>query len=234
MPEGLTKAQQTKWLQLNPKIKGFGNDLTGDRTNIAADMHFMRMLAMGDGGADFLENGSQVGDTFLNRLREQNPEVGKYIKTREKDGKVYNAFDARRAVDDGVVDIEALREEPGVWASAPGATEYDQFEKLAGKLASDMGLTPAQFQAALWMGAGERTGLADASKGTFMELIRKAAVEQSARYAKVGKKVPPEQVLQDLVKKGGLLGIGGAGALPLINEMTDEDQRRNTYTGGGA
>jgi hypothetical protein len=31
VPEGLTGAALTKWLQANPKVKGFGNDLLGDR-----------------------------------------------------------------------------------------------------------------------------------------------------------------------------------------------------------
>ena len=38
--------------------------------------------------------------------------------------------------------------------SAPKHTEYEALEKVGLKLAKQLGMTPAQFQEAVWVGAG--------------------------------------------------------------------------------
>ena len=89
VPEDLTGAALSKYLQANPKVKGFGNDLLGDDTNIAADMHFMRMLAMADGGGDFLNAQAKLsGENAEIAAQVIGPKrIKKYTNTRKVNGK---------------------------------------------------------------------------------------------------------------------------------------------------
>lgn len=176
MPPGLTKAEQTAWLQANPKVKGFANDLLGSEKNIAADKHFMRMLAMSDGGADFLSNQAQISAGNLDDLRKiYGDALDPYIQTRKTGtGQMVTITNLQKAVEDGVItDTAAFKKIPQAWLDMPKATEYAALEEMAQRLAKRYGMTPAQFQASLWMGAGDITALADESQGTSMELFRR-------------------------------------------------------------
>ena len=176
MPAGLTKAEQTAWLQANPKVKGFANDLLGSEQNIAADKHFMRMLAMSDGGADFLSNQAQISAENLAALRKiYKKKLDPYIQTRKTGtGQMVTITNLQKAVEDGVIkDTKAFKSIPQAWLDMPKPTEYAALEEMAQRLAKRYGMTPAQFQASLWMGAGDITALADESQGTSMELFRR-------------------------------------------------------------
>lgn len=176
MPAGLTKAEQTAWLQANPKVKGFANDLLGSEQNIAADKHFMRMLAMSDGGADFLSNQAQISAENLAALRKvYKKKLDPYIQTRKTGtGQMVTITNLQKAVEDGVIkDTKAFKSIPQAWLDMPKPTEYAALEEMAQRLAKRYGMTPAQFQASLWMGAGDITALADESQGTAMELFRR-------------------------------------------------------------
>lgn len=177
VPEGLTGAERSKWLQANPKVKGFGNDLLGDDVNIAADLHFMRMLAMADGGGDFLSDKAGLSrEAYAEAARVLGPRVIKnYTTTRMVNGKPNVTVNLRKAWQDGrIKDTSPFQSIPTAWADTPKANEYAAYETMANRVAEGYGMTPAQFQASLWMGAGDLTGLADASQGTFMDLFRKS------------------------------------------------------------
>lgn len=176
MPDGLTKAEQTAWLQANPKVKGFANDLLGSEKNIAADKHFMRMLAMSDGGADFLSSQAQISGENLAALRKvYKKKLDPYIQTRKTGtGQMVTITNLQKAVEDGVIkNTKAFKSIPQAWLDMPKATEYAALEEMAQRLAKRYGMTPAQFQASLWMGAGDITALADESQGTAMDLFRR-------------------------------------------------------------
>lgn len=175
VPEGLTGSALSRWLQANPKVKGFANDLLGDRQNIAADKHFMRMLAMADGGVDFLSDQAQLSAENLALLREAyGAAIDPYVRTRlTRTGQPITHVNLRRAGADGVIsDTSMFRSMPTAWEDTPNDNEYAALEELAGMAAERFGMTPAQFQASLWMGAGDLTGLADESQGTAMQLFR--------------------------------------------------------------
>lgn len=177
VPEGLTGAALSKWLQANPKVKGFGNDLLGDDTNIAADMHFMRMLAMADGGGDFLNKQAKLSqEDYAKAAAVLGPRnIKKYSTTRMVNNKPVTEVNLFKAWQDGrIKDTSAFKSMPTAWTETPKANEYAAYEDMAGRVASEYDMTPAQFQASLWMGAGDLTGLADESQGTFMELFREA------------------------------------------------------------
>jgi hypothetical protein len=176
VPEGLSGAALSDWLKANPKVKGFANDLLGNRKNIAADKHFMRLLAMADGGLDFLSGQAQISGENLARLRDVfGDSLDPYTKVRRTGtGQRITEVNLAKAVNDGVVtDATAFKSIPQAWTDTPKANEYDALEDMAARLAANYDMTPAQFQASLWMGAGDLTGLADESQGIAMELIRR-------------------------------------------------------------
>jgi len=226
MPPGLTKAEQTKWLQANPKVKGFANDLLGSEQNIAADKHFMRMLAMSDGGADFLSNQAQISAGNLDELRKiYGKKLNPYIQTRKTGtGQSVTITNLQKAVEDGVIkDTTAFKSIPQAWLDMPKPTEYAALEEMAQRLAKRYGMTPAQFQASLWMGAGDITALADESQGTAMELFRRTLDKRAGERGLTRK-----EMLNEFIKNRAPLamtGIGvGAAAIPGLLEASQEEQ----------
>lgn len=210
MPEGLTKGQQSDWLKANPKVKGFANDLLGSEANIAADKHFMRMLAMSDGGTDFLTEQAQLSASNLEKLRAIYGEaLEPYIKTRKTGtGALVVETNLAKAVKDGVItDTAAFSDMPTAWLDVPKDGEYAALEEMAQRMGKRYGMTPAQFQAALWMGAGDITGLADESQGTAMELFRRTLDKRAKERG-----LTREQMLSEFIMNRAPLAIAPAGA----------------------
>jgi hypothetical protein len=211
MPAGLTKAEQTAWLQANPKVKGFANDLLGSEQNIAADKHFMRMLAMSDGGVDFLSSQAQISAENLASLRKKyKKKLDPYIQTRKTGtGQMVTITNLQKAVEDGVIkDTKAFKSIPQAWLDMPKATEYAALEAMAQRLAKRYGMTPAQFQATLWMGAGDITALADESQGTAMELFRRTLDKRAGE-----RNLTRKEMLREFIHNRAPLSVGGAGIL---------------------
>jgi hypothetical protein len=206
--DDLTGAALTKQLSANSKVKGFLNNLLGDDTNIAADKHFMRVLAMSDGGTDFLSGQAELSAANREILRGRyGNALDAYTVTRTKDGKTFTNVNLSRAAKDGVItDTDAFSEMPTAWEDMPKATEYKALENVAQRLAAQQGMTPAQFQANLWMGAGDVTGLADESQGTFMELFRRTADKRAAERG-----VTRTDQIRDFINKAAPMAIVGGG-----------------------
>lgn len=223
MPEGLTKGQQTEWLKSNPKVKGFGNDLLGDETNIAADLHFMRMLAMADGGGDFLGKKASLSVENLEIVKSiiGPRKIKKYMNSRMVKGKPVTEINLYKAWQDGhIKDTTELQKIPTVWAEAPEGNEYAAYEDMANAVAKRYDMTPAQFQANLWMGAGEITNLADASQGTFMDLFRRALDKRGAERG-----ISRSEMLKDFIDNRAVLQVPLAGgAATGAGLMAQDDQ----------
>jgi hypothetical protein len=220
MPAGLTKAEQTAWLQANPKVKGFANDLLGSEKNIAADKHFMRMLAMSDGGADFLSNQAQISGENLGELRKiYGKKLDPYIQTRKTGtGQSVTITNLQKAVEDGVItDTAAFKSIPQAWLDMPKPTEYAALEEMAQRLAKRYGMTPAQFQASLWMGAGDITALADESQGTAMDLFRRTIDKRAGE-----RKLTRKEMLREFINNRAPLATLPPGLLD--TGMSEEEQ----------
>lgn len=219
-PEGMKGAALTKWLQANPKVKGFFNDLLGNKKNIAADMHFMRMLAMAEGGLDFLNQQAKLNTTQLADLRTTYGEaIEPYVRTRTVKGKPVVEVNLMKAAQDGVItDASLFKSWPSAWADTPAATEYGAYEDMAREVAKRYDMTPAQFQAALWMGAGDITGLADESQGTFMDLFRRSLDKRAKERG-----LTRGQMLEDFIVNRAPLASAGAAPLGLLAMQPDEE-----------
>ena len=223
VPEDLTGAALSKYLQANPKVKGFGNDLLGDDTNIAADMHFMRMLAMADGGGDFLNAQAKLsGENAEIAAQVIGPKrIKKYTNTRKVNGKPVSEINLFKAWQDGhIKDTSAFQQMPTAWADTPKANEYAAYEDMANRVAEAYGMTPAQFQASLWMGAGDMTGLADASQGTFMNLFRRSLDKRAEERG-----LSREEMLLDFLYNKSPLAVGGMGVLGGLQMQNQQDDR---------
>jgi hypothetical protein len=85
---------------------------------------------------------------------------------------------------------------------------YPQAERLSQKWAAEVGLSPAQFQSARWMGGASRTGV-KSTDPSFSHALETAVQQQSVRTG-----VPPEEVLRNFIRGGGLLAVPAAMALP--------------------
>jgi len=223
VPEELTGAARTKWLQANPKVKGFGNDLLGDDVNIAADMHFMRMLAMSDGGGDFLSAQAKLsGENARIAAEVIGPRrIKNYTSTRMVNGKEMSEINLFKAWKDGhIKDTSPFQEIPTAWSDTPKANEYAAYEDMANRVSAKYGMTPAQFQASLWMGAGDITGLADESQGTFMELFRRSLDKRAGERGLTRK-----EMLNDFIKNKAVLSVpvGGVGFGALSGMDEDEE-----------
>ncbi len=220
IPDDVTGAARTKMLQANPKVKGFGNDLLGDDTNIAADMHFMRMLAMSDGGGDFLSAQAKLsGPNYEKAASAIGPRnIKKYSTTRTVNGKPVTEVNLKKAFKEGALnDTSVFSDVPTAWADTPAATEYAAYENMANRVAAEYGMTPAQFQASLWMGAGDMTGLADESQGTFMELFRRSLDKRAGERG-----ISRRQMAEDFIKNKAVLGVGGLGLLSTLPQQEQQ------------
>ena len=226
VPEELTGAARTKWLQANPKVKGFGNDLLGDDINIAADMHFMRMLGMADGGGDFLNAQAKLSGENMEIAAEiiGKRRIKKYTSTRMVNGKEMSEVNLRKAWEDGhIKDTEIFQTIPTAWSDTPKANEYAAYEDMAGRVAKRYDMTPAQFQASLWMGAGDMTGLADESQGTFMELFRRSLDKRGGERGLTRK-----EMLKEFIENKAVLSIAGTAGVGAgaYGSLPSEDEQR--------
>lgn len=222
-PADLTGAARTKHLQANPKVKGFGNDLSGNRTNIAADKHFMRMLAMADGGLDFLSDKAQLSQENIQALKTAfGPrKMDRYISVRKTGtGQQITTVNLAKAASDGVIkNTGPMSRMPTAWLDTPKATEYAALEKMAQRLAKKYDMTPSQFQASLWMGAGDITGLADESQGTAMELFRRSLDKRAGELG-----ITRQGMLREFIENRSPLAIGGTGILGSMIPRADEPE----------
>jgi hypothetical protein len=201
----------------NPKPKGFSQSLIGSARNIAADLHFTRYMAMASNRTDWLENSRELSDTFRKQLTKKygDKTLKPYIKTN-KAGKT--TFDARKAVEEGNVDMKDYADQPGMFADMPKDNEYGAFEEYIYDLGKELNMTGPQIQANLWMGAADRTGVDPSSQGTFMELLR---VRADKRAKKTGKS--RSEVMKEFIRNKGLLAVPtGASAASLMNGNNNE------------
>ena len=199
----------------NMKPKGYRGSLFGNKTNIAADVHFTRYMGMAANKPEWLATNPEVSQKTIDALRKTHGSaIDKYIKVVKKKGdKPKIHLQARKSVEDGVATMDDYAKEATVWQQMPNDNEYAAFEDYINELGEELGMTAAQVQANLWMGAAKRTGVADSSQGTLMELIRARATKRGAEEGK-----SMEEILQRFIRERGLLtapaaGVLGAGAV---------------------
>lgn len=203
----------------NPKPKGFTNSLKGNARNIAADLHFTRFMAMASNDPEFLSGQAGIGRAAADAITARFPRAAEYIAVKDVKGKPVITFNAKKAAKDGAVDLKGLQEFdiPSLYADKPNDAEYAHFETFMKEVGDELGLTPAQTQAALWMGAADKTGLDQTSRGTFMDLFRRRVGERAAETGRTF-----DETLRDFIVNKGLLAVPPA--IGLLSMQPDEER----------
>ena len=168
----------------NPKPVSFAANLLGNESVITADTHYMRMLGMLSQDPRFLATKVKIPETNAK---------GEIIY--KDDGKPKTkTINPKQMFEDGELTIKQALKKPTYWESAPKHTEYEALEKVGLKLAKQLGMTPAQFQEAVWVGAGGLTGLQSPPE-PFLRTL-----ENRVKYTAEQFGADPEMVLRQYIR----------------------------------
>jgi hypothetical protein len=165
----------------NPKRFSFAENLLGNETPVTIDTHNMRMLGLAREDPRFLALSVPVGE-----------------------GKTKSYFKPREAFNRGDLTMEEALKRPVYWSSAPEKNEYAAYEKAQQEMARQMGITPAEFQEKMWVGAAAKTGL-ESPPEPFLQTFANRINYTASRMG-----VDPKIVLDQFVK-GKIPLLGGAG-----------------------
>ena len=180
----------------------------------------------------WLTTQAEIGKDTAEQLKKiGGKKISKYFGSRKVNGKVMTTFNPKKAVGDGKLSVEDISklDSPQMWAEKPNDSEYAAMEALMYDIGKETGMTGPQVQAALWMGAADRTGVDPTSQGTFMDLFRRRADERAKKEG-----MSREQVIRRFIKDKGLLSTPGVPVMGLLNK---DDRPGGTnllglYTGG--
>ncbi|MEI6283464.1 MAG: hypothetical protein WCP82_12250, partial [Alphaproteobacteria bacterium] len=154
----------------NPKPASFVENLVGNQRPVTVDTHAFRLPAILARDPRFLETAFQVD------------------KTAPKQN-------IAQMVARGELPIEEAASRPAYWQAQPKANEYAAMERYYKSLGQDLGLTPAQTQAAAWVGGGKMTGLKSDESKPFLQFfedrVYKTAIERN---------MDPQDVLKGFVR----------------------------------
>jgi hypothetical protein len=136
--------------------------------------------------------------------------------------KVGDKINWREAVKSGRITMEQALDIPQAWKDVPEANHYAALEGFQQDLAREMGVSPAQLQAALWVGGGRVTGLRSlptSFMGAFEQRLQKTAAERGGT---------PMKALLDFVrgKKPLLTPLVATGAGAAANALQPDGDRR--------
>ncbi|RWP05106.1 hypothetical protein [Mesorhizobium sp.] len=178
----------------NAKPLSFAANLKGDPSVATIDTHAFRAPAMMGADPRFLER------SFLN----------------EKGAVPRNIMEE---VASGAVPMEEALARGAFWQSKPLPTEYAAYEDFYKNIGNELGLTPAETQAAAWVGHGPTTGLESAPK-SFMDFVEERILKTAEKY-----NMDPRDVWRMALRgTQPLIGVGGA-ALGVSELMPGEKKQ---------
>lgn len=155
---------------VNPKPASFVQNLTGNQRPVTVDTHAFRLPSILAEDPRFLEVDYQSA----------------------KDAPKQNI---RQMVEGGQIPMSDASKTAAYWESQPKKTEYAALEKYYQDIAREMGITPAQAQAAAWVGGGKVTGLASDSSKPFMSFF-----DDRIGMTAQDRGQDPAQVLRDFIR----------------------------------
>lgn len=202
----------------NPKPTSFSQNLQGNQSVATIDTHNFRLPGIMSGNPDFLATSVKSGtkgnrETVAAALARRYPnlpqeEIDHAVRLVPKRGEGAPNLANYRPQDwvkKGYITMEEAQQDPVLWATKPNANEYAHYEDWQRQQAAKMGISPAQYQAAMWLGGGEETGLGSAAE-PFLRTF-----ESRLKYTADRLGVPAKDVLDGLVRgKLPLLSVGGA------------------------
>ena len=186
----------------NPKPVSFAANLIGNEKVLTADTHYFRALGMFAEDPRFLLTKAEVPVMKNGKIVQVENKQGKLvIKTKE--------INPRKMVENGEMTMKEALKKPVFWDGAPKETEYALLEQYGQKIAKSLGMTPARFQEALWLGSGKLTGLQSPPE----PFIR--TLEKRIKYTAEQLGADPETVMRQYVR----------GEIPLAEVGEDQQSR---------
>jgi hypothetical protein len=179
----------------NPKPASFAQNLTGNQAPVTADTHAFRLPS----------------------ILAQDP---RFLETDYQSAKNAPKQNIQQMVLSGQMSMEDAAKQPAFWQPQPKANEYGAMENYYKGLASDAGISPAQAQAAAWVGGGQTTGLASDATKPFIGFV-----EDRANKTADARGISPQEALSQFIRgKKPLLGLGSAAlaASPLMQQYQQQ------------
>lgn len=195
----------------NPKPASFSSNLQGNQQVATIDTHNFRLPGILSGDPRFLETSiaelAKTPESALETLRRQYPGLPDDIAQAAvsvKPKKVSVNYKPQDWVEKGYIPLEDAVNDPALWASKPRDNEYGYYEQWQQDQAKKMGVSPAQYQASMWLGGGDTTGLGSAAEPFI------GTLEARVRYTADRLGMDPEKVL-DMMLRGEvpLMAKGG-------------------------
>jgi hypothetical protein len=195
----------------NPKPASFVENLLGNERPVTIDTHNFRALGIASKDPRFLATSVDV-----DKLLPDGSTVTETLKPRA----MYER---------GELTLKDALKNPTYWESAPNANEYKAFEAVQQKLAAKQGMSPAEWQARMWVGGGKQTGLASPPEPflkTFAARVQYTAHRMGADpvdvlKAFIGGKIPLLEI------GAGAVGLGAAASA--TNDERAPAQRSPVY-----
>lgn len=196
----------------NPKPASFSSNLQGNQQVATIDTHNFRLPGILSRDPRFLETSvaelAKTPEAALETLKRQYPGLPDDVvagAVTERPGKVSINYKPQEWVNKGYISMDDAVNDPALWTSKPRDNEYGYYEQWQQDQAKKLGISPAQYQASMWLGGGETTGLGSAAE-PFL-----GTLEARVRYTADRLGMDPETVL-DMMVKGEipLLAKGGA------------------------
>jgi hypothetical protein len=173
----------------NPKPLSFSQNLQGNWDLSTIDTHNFRPLGMVTRDPDFM-------------MRSFNPEKGRTINPRQM-------------YDEGQISMDDALAQPTFWEAKPRENEYAGYEDWQRGQAAKMDMTPAEYQASMWIGAGDLTGLQSPPE-PFLRTLERRIQYTAARLGITPQEAMRRHVRGEIpllsVAGAGLLGAGAAGS----------------------
>lgn len=201
----------------NPKPASFSTNLQGNQNNVTIDTHNFRMPGLLSKDPRFLATSFDelVKPELANKDKVMGDLMAAYPNMREDDAaqfvsklegpKPKVSFRPQQWEKSGSISMEEALDRPNFWASVPNDNEYGYYEKWQQDQAKKMGISPAQYQASMWVGGGEDTGLGSTAE-PFLKTF-----EARIKYTADRLGVSPETVLEQMLAgKTPLLAKGGS------------------------
>jgi hypothetical protein len=159
-----------------PKRASFVANLQGNQEPVTVDKHNIRLIGMLSQNPAFLNTALKADVNYPNL----NVTKGETRNWRDE-------------VTGGNVSMEQALQHPHMWQDVPNPLHYGALEDWQKGIAKGMGLTPAQFQAALWVGGGRITGLRSLPT-SFMGTVENRLANTAAKRGGT-----PQQALLDFI-----------------------------------
>ena len=201
----------------NPKPASFSSNLQGNQQVSTIDTHNFRLPGIISQDPRFLA--TSFDELIKPQLNDRDKIIGDLLaQYPNMQGADLDAFTSKLGgakpkvtyrpqdwLKSGSISMEEAVDRPNFWASQPNENEYGYYEGWQQDQAKKMGMSPAQYQASMWVGGGEDTGL-----GSVAEPFLKT-FEARIKYTADRLGVSPDVVMEKMLKgETPLLARGGS------------------------